>query len=85
MFTFRKIKIRRRKREEDIVEFIERETGYSIPTDVRTRILDELTVALALNGEVSHEYINNLIKAYAYAAKEKEAAACRAGNAAIAS
>lgn len=79
---FKKI-IRSRKREEEIIEYIENESGYKIPAGARDAILSELEVSIKLNGSVSQGYINNLIRAYRYAADVKKTeAADHAGNAA---
>ncbi len=77
---FKKI-IRPRKREEEIITFIEKEAGCKITGNAREAILNELEVSYKLNGQVSQGYINNLVKAYSYVAQKNETA-IHAGNAA---
>ncbi|MFA5518834.1 MAG: hypothetical protein WDA74_06205 [Spirochaetota bacterium] len=63
---FKKIKQSRRK-EEEIVSYIEQEAGCTIPDKAREAIINELCVSYKLNGHISQGYIDNLIKAYKYA------------------
>ncbi len=55
----------------DLVEYIEREAGYSIPEMARKSVQDEIEASIRLNGQVSQRYLNNLIKAYKFASTLK--------------
>lgn len=72
---FKKI-IGSRKREENIVEYIETQAGCRIPASAREKIIEELRVSYELNGHISQAYIDNLVKAYTFAAviNKKDAA-----------
>jgi len=66
--------VKSRKREEEIVSFIEQEAGCRIPCQAKEAIINELRVSYQLNGHISQGYIDNLIRAYRYIAQKKEAA-----------
>jgi len=59
-------KIKRWVRE--LVDYIECESGYKIPAMAREAVQKELAASIRLNGQVSQKYLNNLIKAYKFAA-----------------
>lgn len=63
-----------RRREEDIVSYIEQESGCTIPGEAKKAIINELRVSYDLNGHISQGYIDNLIKAYRFMAQKNKAA-----------
>jgi len=67
-------KIKISKFAKDIVSYIEENAGYELDDKTRTTLGQEMEVARQLNGAISQNYIDNLIKAYKYAGLQKKEA-----------
>ncbi len=67
-------KIKHQKREEELICWIEKQSGFTMPHDQKERIMNELSAAYALNGEISQNYLDSLVKKFRASEIKKEEA-----------